>query len=572
MSDLFLEDEPSQNLTAVATITDEFLDPNQKVQTLGSQIDWIATQRKVEYIDTLLKIKNHKSVAIRRKIATTVGVLGTSEILPTLKVWQLGEADRKTWLIIESAIDRINRKLDSRQQNDVQIYSVSEAINLVKRQISEKSYTIEGEIIEPKLNREMYYFGIKDTQESRIDCWAFMGKIVKMGFALNEGLSVRIHGKFKLSKYSKLYFDIESIQLTGEGELMRNLKLLEEKLLKEGLFSDERKRKLVKIPKNILLLASTNSAALTDFCKVLGQRIGGINVYLLPIKTQGVGAEFEIVNKLSQVNQICEQYDIDTVVITRGGGSKDDLFVFNSEQIVRAIYSLNTPTIVAIGHERDTTLAELVADSRASTPSQAAELVSLSKDQILGQSNQITSFLRNFFATKSYQYQLATNQIFSLMQKNIATKIQSGKNICKTFDLTIGRLISSVYQLNQQIWTIIKSLIQSQIWATKNFLSQINGLENNLVFDVKQKSQQSNQLFFSINSTFKNQFQNYKYQFDHITKQIDLENPKYVLNKGYTLIWQEGEIVTKKANLQTKKPIQIEFSDGKSQSFGSIKT
>lgn len=564
MPDLFLDDSETVNSQMTATIDDDFLNPGLKVRELNSQIDWISTQRKVEYVAKILELRNHKSVAVRRKIATTIGLLGTSETLEELKKWQLGEGDRQTWLIIESSIDRITRKIDGNTQNDVQIYTVSEAINLIKRQISEKTYTIEGEIVEPKLNREMYYFGVKDTQDSRIDCWAFMGKIVRMGFALNEGLAVRIRGKFKLSKYSKIYFDIETIELTGEGELLRNLKLLEEKLFKEGLFSPDRKRKLTKIPDKILLLASTNSAALTDFTKVLNQRIGGRTVYLLPIKTQGVGAEFEIVDKLAQVDEICEKYGIDTVVITRGGGSKDDLFAFNSEKIVRSIYSLKTPVIVAIGHERDTTLAELVADVRASTPSQAAELICLSKSEILAQSNQIMSFLSSFFNTKKYQYDLASNQILNLIFNNIKAQIQRARSICNSTDITVNKLISSVYQLNHQIWNNLLNLVKNSLWQTKNLLASTSKLDSLLQFEITKNNNQNQQIFVAINNIFKNQFQNFKYSFSHTIKQIELEDPKYVLKKGYALIWQNDQIITKKANLKAKTPIQIEFSDGKS--------
>jgi len=568
MSDLFLDESLSPGQNTVATIADDFLNPVLKVRELSGQIDWIATQRKVEYIDQLLVLKAHKSVAIRRKLATTVGLLGTSEILEKLKIWQLSESDRQTWLIIENSIDRISRKNDSSQEYNVQIYSVTEAISQIKRQISEKTYTIEGEISEPRLNREMYFFGIKDTQESRIDCWAFMGKIVRMGFALNEGLAVRVRGKFKLSKASKLYFDIEHIELTGEGELMRNLKLLEEKLFKEGLFSPERKRKIAKIPEKILLLASTNSAALTDFTKVLNQRIGGRTVYLLPIKTQGVGAEFEIISKLEKVDEICSLYNINTVVITRGGGSKDDLFVFNSEKIVRQIYSLKTPTIVAIGHERDTTLAELVGDIRASTPSQAAELVCISKDQIIGQTNQIMSFLRDYFNTKKHQYQLASNQIFNLIINSIRLEIQNSRRILNGLDLTINRLISSFYSINQQLWQSILSLVKEQIWQTKNILAKTANLEQQIRLEIKQNLEINRQSYFQIQQVLKYQFQNYRQDFNYTARQIDLENPKYVLNKGYSLTFQNKKIITKKSDLKINLPIQIEFMDGKTGDLG----
>ena len=278
---------------------DNFLNKESKAKELTPQIDWIVTQRKIQYLDSLILLRNHKSIQVRRKTATALGLLGDSQLVQNLKEWQVHESDRQTWLILESSIDRILRRKDGVVETiTARIYSVAEAINQIKRQISEKTYTIEGEISEPKLNRQMYYFGLKDSSEIRLDCMAFVGRIVKMGFPLNEGLTVRIVGKFKLSKTSRIYVDVENIELTGEGELLRNLKMLEEKLQREGLFDQTRKRPIPKIPENILLLASPNSAAIDDFGKVLNQRIGGKTIYLLPIKTQGVGAEYEILESL----------------------------------------------------------------------------------------------------------------------------------------------------------------------------------------------------------------------------------------------------------------------------------
>jgi hypothetical protein len=195
---------------------DNFLNKESKAKELTPQIDWIVTQRKIQYLDSLILLRNHKSIQVRRKTATALGLLGDSQLVQNLKEWQVHESDRQTWLILESSIDRILRRKDGVVETiTTRIYSVAEAINQIKRQISEKTYTIEGEISEPKLNRQMYYFGLKDSSEIRLDCMAFVGRIVKMGFPLNEGLTVRIVGKFKLSKTSRIYVDVENIELTG---------------------------------------------------------------------------------------------------------------------------------------------------------------------------------------------------------------------------------------------------------------------------------------------------------------------------------------------------------------------
>jgi exodeoxyribonuclease VII large subunit len=541
---------------------DNFLNKESKAKELTPQIDWIVTQRKIQYLDSLILLRNHKSIQVRRKTATALGLLGDSQLVQNLKEWQVHESDRQTWLILESSIDRILRRKDGVVETiTTRIYSVAEAINQIKRQISEKTYTIEGEISEPKLNRQMYYFGLKDSSEIRLDCMAFVGRIVKMGFPLNEGLTVRIVGKFKLSKTSRIYVDVENIELTGEGELLRNLKMLEEKLQREGLFDQTRKRPIPKIPENILLLASPNSAAIDDFGKVLNQRIGGKTIYLLPIKTQGVGAEYEILESLRATNDIIDKYKINTVVITRGGGSKDDLFVFNSEKIVRAINALKAPTIVAIGHERDITLSELVADLRASTPSQAAELISLSRDEILNQTNYINQRLWSFFGEKQKAYNSTANQLWFLSSRPVYLKIQQSKNSIQSINQYLTNILTEIKTQTSYIINKTKSLIQQRIWENKltlkNFSSTSALVQNNLVAThlfAKNLQQKISLESLAI-------MEKYKTDFNLVVIKIDSYNPQKILEKGYALIIQKGKIIDVSTKLDLKKSFKIKFSD-----------
>ena len=561
MSDLFVQVQEKDTLIEVRQDAD-FLDKNAKAKELSSQIDWVVTQRKSQYLDNLLDLKNHKSVQVRRKAATAVGLLGDLEVVENLKHWQLGESDRQTWLILESSIDRILRRKEGViETGSARIYSVSEAINQIKRQISEKTYIIEGEISEPKLNRQMYFFGLKDSSEIRLDCMAFVGKIVQMGFPLNEGLTVRIHGKFKLSKTSRIYVDIEKIELTGEGELLRNLKMLEEKLYKEGLFDPNRKRTIAKIPQNILLLASTNSAALTDFEKVLNQRIGGKTIYLLPIKTQGIGAEYEILDNLQIANQLVEKYQISTIVITRGGGSKDDLFVFNSEKIVRAIHALKAPTIVAIGHERDVTLSELVADLRASTPSQAAELVSLSRDEIKGQTDYLNQRIWQFFWEKQKAYYSTTNQLWLLCSRPIYQRIQQARNNLQVTNQYLNNLLGEVRNNTKNILNNLKNLIQKQIWENKTSTKKFDSLKYLIKNNLYNTKIMTKNLYANINSDFEVSLVKYKTDLNLVIAKIDSHNPQKILEKGYAIVTQKNQLVDISDKLDSKKPFKIKFAD-----------
>ncbi len=520
---------------------DSFLSPLAKAKVLAKQINWVFTHRKTEYLGEILNLCHHKSVSIRRKIASGLGTIAGKEVLPKIQEWQKVEPDRQTWLILETLIDKLNRCLDTQKQTNIKVLTVSEALMYIKKLLGENTYTIEGELSEVRPSRNIYYFAIKDKREARLTCWAFEKVIERINFPLNEGLQVRLTGKFKISKDSRLYFETIYIKLTGEGELLRNLKMLEQKLTQEGLFDPARKRQIPKIPQKILLIASPNSAALTDFIKVLDSRRSGLEIFLLPIKTQGVGAEAVILGQLAKVNQLCQDLQIDTVVITRGGGSQDDLFVFNSEAVVRAIHGINRPTIVAIGHERDTTLSELVADLRCSTPSQAAEKVSQTNSEIIHQATSSVDFIKNFCLQKIQQYYNFCWQVSINIQNLTRLRIDQIKQICN--------------QTNQIATQIIS---QARFETTKTFFS-CKQLVN---FELQRIKNTYQQLYPKIFEQVELKISNFRRRFDLVTSQIWLHDPKNILSKGYAIIIQDGTVREKIKNINRSRPVTIQMQDG----------
>ncbi len=541
----------------------DFLSTGLKAKEILPQIDWVVTQRKVEYINDLLLLQNHSSIQVRRKVATGLGLIASKSILEQLKKWQVHEGDRQTWLLLESTVDKLSRKFNPEESVDIHILTVSEAIGQIKNQISQKTYIIEGELSEVRPVNQMYYFSIKDREDTKLDCLAFAGKIIKAGFPLNEGLAVRVTGKFKLSKSSKLYFDLEKIELTGEGELLRNLKLLEQKLKQEGLFDTERKRQLKTLPKKILLLASPSSAAFGDFQKVLARRIGGIEIYLLPIKTQGIGAEFELLESLDLANKLTQKYSIDTIVITRGGGSKDDLIVFNSEKVVRKIHSLNKPSIVAIGHERDVTLAELVADVRASTPSQAAELVSSSREEILNELSSLINFFQSYFYRRREEYQLATTRLLQVIFIRIKNQIENSRSLVREVDKFISSLIYEIKKTIQTSWQSSIRLVGQRIYENNLSLGRISNLEFSLTQRIQEIKIQSKFSWQTLEAFFQKNFSQYKSEFSLTIEQIKAKDPKKILAQGFAIIWQDGKVVSTKLQFKKNKQTEIEFDDGK---------
>ncbi len=232
------------------------------------------------------------------------------------------------------------------------------------------SVTIVGELANFRISRGRWvYFDLKDDFASV----KFFGTVYALPGPLEDGMTVSVVGKPHLHDQYGFSVQVSSIQPVGEGTIKKAADLLAKKLQAEGLFDIERKRALPYPPKTIGLIASLQSAAYADFIKVLGARYGGVQISVYDVQVQGEQAPADII---SAIKYFSEQADlVDVVVITRGGGSADDLAAFSHEQVVRAVAACRVPTLVAIGHEVDLSLAELAADARASTPSNAAELL-----------------------------------------------------------------------------------------------------------------------------------------------------------------------------------------------------
>ncbi len=489
-----------------------------KAKEILPKINWAITQRKTEYTQQLVLLQTHSSVSIRRKVALGLSQLGTKEDIDKLKDWQTREGDRETWLNLQSSIDKLDRSLDGIEKSVV-TFSVTEALKYLKNLLGSRELVIEGELSEVRPMYQMYYFGIKDSLDSRIDCGCFAGVVARLGFPMNEGLSVRISGTFKLGKNSRLYFDVKSLVLTGEGELLRNLKLLEDKLVNEGLFDPSRKRSIPVLPNRIMLLASGVSAAVDDFYKVLGERRGGIEMYHLAIKTQGQNAEFELLEKLEFASKKALELNIDTIVITRGGGSSDDLALFNNEKVVRAIHGLSKPTIVAIGHQRDTTFSELVADLRASTPSNAAQLVSLSRDEVLASLQLVFGKIQGLTTEKQVQYLQVSTQLITRIERDIRIRIQEHRLIC-----------NQVFQL----FTSHLRFVYHNIPSVEK-----------MIFIVRQELQKS--LFMAQKAV----------------TTISLFDTDKIVNMGYSILMSGGEVVDSIEKLKIGQTLDVTVRDGK---------
>ena len=256
------------------------------------------------------------------------------------------------------------------------IYSVSDLNNLVKDLLdSEPALSrvyVRGEISNYKLYPSgHHYFSLKDA-EGAVRCVLFRGRAAGLRFQPADGMKVIALGQVTLFVRDGAYqLQCASLIPEGVGDLHMAFEQLKEKLYREGLFDEDHKKPLPPFPRTIAVITSSAGDVIHDICTTLRPRWPMAKIMLLPVRVQGPEAPPEIVGALRYVNR----HKLADIIITgRGGGSMEDLWAFNDERVARAIYGCETPVISAVGHEPDVTIADFVADARASTPSNAAEI------------------------------------------------------------------------------------------------------------------------------------------------------------------------------------------------------
>ena len=298
-------------------------------------------------------------------------------------------------------------------------FSVSDFI-AVANQTLEYAYSdvmIEGEVSGFKVNQGKWvFFDLKD-EESSISC--FM-PLWDLRMELEDGMKVVIKGTPKLTKWGKFSLTVRQIMPVGEGSIKKNFELLKKKLTAEGLFDATRKRPIPEELNKIGVISSTQAAGYADFCKIINERWGGLEIYTAHTQVQGMAAADQIIRALKYFN---EKAEVDIIAIIRGGGSADDLSVFNDEALVRAIVASRIPVITGIGHEIDESLADLAADIRASTPSNVAEMLTPDKRaevmRIRGNVERLNNKIVQEITSTEEDVSAHINEIFRFMRQKI---------------------------------------------------------------------------------------------------------------------------------------------------------
>lgn len=344
------------------------------------------------------------------------------------------------------------------EEKNLPYISVSDVNNLIKYKlesdISLRNIYVKGEISNWKVYRSGAFFDLKDQNGSVLPCIIWSSYVDRIGFSPKDGDEVIIFGNITVySQRGRYSLQAYSIQLFGKGSALLALEALKKKLAKEGLFDESRKRMIPKMPKKIGIIVGKDSAAESDLKRNIHRRWPLTEIYLFYAQVQGKEAPKSIIKAL----KASSEYDLDALIVARGGGSSEDLSAFNDEELVRAFSKCKTPFISAVGHEIDVTLIDYVADLRVSTPTGAAEAATPDQQEIRNKlldyedelNTQITDKLSYFREKISF---LSKRSFFlnpaSICQKEKEDIKKKGVDIEKSLEKKIGdyRMLISSYE------------------------------------------------------------------------------------------------------------------------------
>lgn len=311
-------------------------------------------------------------------------------------------------------------------------FTVSQFVDVCNQSL-EYAFThvsVIGEVGSFKINQGKWVFFDLKEDETSVSCFLPLSRLT---VGLKDGMKIEVLATPKLTRWGKFSLTVERIIPKGEGDIKKSFEVLKKKLALEGLFDPARKRALPENIQKIGVISSTGAAGYADFLKIIDNRWGGLEIYTVNTQVQGVQAPEQIIRALNYLNQ---RADLDVIAIIRGGGGADDLAAFNDEGLARAIAASKIPVITGIGHEVDESLADLVADVRASTPSNVAERLTRDRRAL---SQQMATQLR-----EAARYTLL--KITSTQEENHAN-LQSVREVILQKISQASDHIKSVYRL-----------------------------------------------------------------------------------------------------------------------------
>ncbi len=431
------------------------------------------------------------------------------------------------------------------------IYNVSEINKLIKEILESNFYGIwiEGEISSLRYSStgHLYFSLIDDT--SSIGAIIYKNRLKNLKMDMENGMKVTVFGSLSLYLRGGEYrIVVEHIRTSGVGKKFYDLEKLKREFKAKGYF--DRKRAIPNYPNNIIIITSPTGAAVHDITNILSRRALGINIYIYPVSVQGNDSKVSILRAFSDINSIMD--NIDLAIIARGGGSNEDLWIFNDPDIAKGLFNLKFPTISAIGHEIDFTLTDFVADLRAETPSAAAELITKSKLELMDNVKKFSTILNS-----ELQRVLST-------KKTILQQYSNRRNYIRIKGLVNNKVIY-VDILNEKINSKILHLIN-----TLNKLLQRNVYtisKNNPINNLKTINERTNFMKYKIAEALNNTIKNKNREIEFYKYKLQSLNPKAILKRGYTITTNEKGVPLKSVKKAiNENTIETQFYDGKIKS------
>ncbi len=432
-------------------------------------------------------------------------------------------------------------------EKDDQIFSVSEYLSYLNYALKPLKGTVQGEIGKIDTRGAAVYFTLCDKKEKAVlNCFAWQNTLRNIGFILEEGMEVKIIGYAEIYKpYGKLSLQVQYIMPVGEGALKLAFEKLKKELDAAGYFRQERKRILPQFPQRIGLITSRSGVVITDFLMGLGNH--GLHISFYDVRVEGINAIESIQQAIRWFNELPEPLDV--LVIARGGGSLESLQAFNSMEIAKAIHSSKTPVLTAIGHERDVTIADLVADVRASVPLHAGKMLAEPWIQIA--------------------------QRIETIEENIVTRFKNTYQACLT-NLTyfqnniMSNYAKHIYQCQKDITHYQDSLMR----CFRDMLQKIKHIEDTFTYNFERFHQRMNtqlQNFTYLDKSIEKDAKNWYYL---LTKKIkdhehvlSLCDPQVKLKQGYSITKDiQGKVIKSPSQTKNGDVVTIHFYDGKVQS------
>lgn len=407
-----------------------------------------------------------------------------------------------------------------RQVDGKKVYSVSEVNYFAKQTLEQMILWVEGEIASSKKNPNynFYYLDLKDGK-AVLPAIADGYMLEVLGEEIN-GQKIIAFGNLSLYEpFGKYQFKISRIEKAGEGDLQRRLEQLIIKLREEGLFDKKHKKELPKYPKKVCVVTSEGSDAYNDFKRHTIDKFPVIELFTADVRVQGPRS----IPSLLKVLPVVDKKGYDLVVITRGGGSIEDLAAFNDEQVARAIFAMKTPTVVAVGHEANESLAEWVADVRASTPTDAAHIVTRAYNSLLSDLDNV-----------SYRLKSKSDHYFS-------TNFQMLDHIYFRLEATKMQFLSLPHRLGKSLETLKR-------------------YERKVIFD---SSEATDDLVREIKKGFKVRLQSYQETVKNLQRSLILLSPQNTLDRGYSITTnKKGSVLKSVASVVVGETIGVKLADG----------